>query len=83
MSSRIQEMFEQAGCAGQLSVLSLGGRQEVAVDADRSVGVIEYPDGRGYSAAIFCQSHQPWQTDAAINAAIGSAAAAAIDMLQS
>jgi beta-lactamase class A len=37
MSSRIQEMFEQAGCAGQLSVLSLGGMQEVAVDADRSV----------------------------------------------
>jgi beta-lactamase class A len=37
MSSRIQEMFEQAGCAGQLSVLSLGDMQEVAVDADRSV----------------------------------------------
>jgi beta-lactamase class A len=47
------------------------------------IGVIEYPDGRGYSAAVFCQAHQPWQTDAAINAAIGSAAAAAIDMLQS
>jgi beta-lactamase class A len=37
MDSRIQEMFEQAGCAGQLCVLSLDGTQEVAVDADRSV----------------------------------------------
>jgi beta-lactamase class A len=37
MSSRIQEMFEQAGCSGQVCVLSLDGAQEVAVDADRSV----------------------------------------------
>jgi beta-lactamase class A len=47
------------------------------------IGVIEYPDGRGYSAAIFSQARQPWQNDAAINAAIGSTAAAAIDVIQS
>jgi beta-lactamase class A len=45
------------------------------------VGVVSYPDGRAYSAAVFCQSHQPWQNDAAINAVIGTAAAAAASML--
>lgn len=46
------------------------------------VGVVEYPDGRGYSAAVFAQAHQPWHNDAAINIAIGSTAAAVINMLQ-
>ncbi|HXW47496.1 MAG TPA: serine hydrolase [Streptosporangiaceae bacterium] len=45
------------------------------------VGVIQYPDGRGYAAAVFTQAHQAWQHDAAINAAIGSAAAAAVGLL--
>jgi beta-lactamase class A len=45
------------------------------------IGVIEYPDGRGYAAAVFAQAHRPWQDDAAINAAIGTTAAAAIGML--
>ena len=45
------------------------------------VGVISYPDGRGYSAAVFCRSREPWQNDAAINAVIGTAAAAAVGML--
>jgi len=47
------------------------------------VGVIEYPDGRGYAAAVFAQARQPWQNDAAINAAIGAAAAAAVSLLSS
>jgi len=42
------------------------------------VGVIEYPDGRAYCAAVLAQSHQPWQHDAAINAVIGAAAASAV-----
>ena len=45
------------------------------------VGVIEYPDGRGYAAAVFTQAHHPWRNEAAINAAIGAAAAAAVRML--
>src|SRR5215471_4163365 len=45
------------------------------------VGVIEYPDGRGYAAAVFTQAHHPWRNEAAINAAIGAAAAAAVKML--
>jgi len=45
------------------------------------VGVIEFPDGRAYSAAVFARAHQPWQHDAAVNAVIGSAAAAAVGML--
>jgi beta-lactamase class A len=47
------------------------------------VGVIEFPDGRGYAAAVFTQAHQPWQNDPAINAAIGAAAAAAVAQLRS
>jgi beta-lactamase class A len=45
------------------------------------IGVIEYPDGRGYAAAVFARAHRPWQNDAAITAAIGTTAAAAIGML--
>jgi len=45
------------------------------------VGVIEYPDGRGYAVAVFTQAHHPWRNEAAINAAIGAAAAAAVRML--
>jgi beta-lactamase class A len=46
------------------------------------VGVISYPSGRGYAAAVFSQGRQPWQNDAAINAALGTAAAMAVSMLQ-
>ena len=42
------------------------------------VGVIEYPDGRSYAAAVFARAYEPWRNDAAINAAIGTAAAAAV-----
>jgi beta-lactamase class A len=45
------------------------------------IGVVEYPDGRGYAAAVFTQAHRPWRGDAAINAAIGAAAAAAVSQL--
>ena len=45
------------------------------------VGVIEYPDGRGYAVAVFTQAHHPWRNEAAINASIGAAAAAAVRML--
>jgi hypothetical protein len=30
---------------------------------------------------VFCEAHQPWQNDAAINAVIGTAAAAAVRAL--
>jgi beta-lactamase class A len=45
------------------------------------VGVIWHPGGSGYAAAVFCQAHQPWQGGAAIDAVIGTAAAAAISQL--
>jgi beta-lactamase class A len=47
------------------------------------IGVIEYPDGPGYAAAVFARARRPWHNDAAINTAIGAAAAAAVDMLRS
>jgi beta-lactamase class A len=47
------------------------------------IGVIEYPDGPGYAGAVFARARQPWQDDAAINTAIGAAAAAAVDVLRS
>jgi beta-lactamase class A len=45
------------------------------------VGVISYPDGRRYAAAVFTRS-RPGANDAAINAAIGTAAARAIASLR-
>ena len=45
------------------------------------VGVVEYPDGRAYAMAVFTQAAADQPSDAAINAAIGAAAAAAIDEL--
>ena len=47
------------------------------------IGVVEYPDGRGYAVAVFAQAHQPWRNDAAINAAIGATAVAAVSLLSS
>ena len=47
------------------------------------IGVIEYPDGPGYAAAVFAQARTPWRGDTAINAAIGATAAAAVGMLRS
>ena len=44
------------------------------------IGVIEYPDGRGYAAAVFTQA-EPRSSDAAINTVIGTAAAAAVRIL--
>lgn len=44
------------------------------------IGVIEYPDGRGYAAAVFTQV-KPQSNDAAINSVIGTAAAAAVRIL--
>jgi beta-lactamase class A len=45
------------------------------------VGVISYPDGRRYAAAVFTRS-RPGSDDAAINAAIGAAAARAVAALR-
>ncbi len=45
------------------------------------VGVVEYPDGRAYAMAVFTQAAGDQPGDAAINAAIGTAAAAAIEEL--
>ena len=38
--------------------------------------------GRGYAAAVFAQARRPWQDDAAINEAIGAAAATAVSRLR-
>ena len=51
------------------------------------IGVIEYPDGAGYAAAVFTQADEPTPdaaaTDgAAIDRAIGAAAAVAVGMLR-
>jgi beta-lactamase class A len=46
------------------------------------VGVIEYPDGAAYAAAVFTQVSEPGQDGAAIDRAIGAAAAAAISEIR-
>lgn len=45
------------------------------------VGVIEYPDGRWYTAAVFTQTTDASLGEGAVNAAIGRAAARAIALL--
>jgi beta-lactamase class A len=45
------------------------------------IGVISYPDGRRYAAAVFTRS-RPGSDEAAINAAIGTAAARAVAVLR-
>jgi beta-lactamase class A len=45
------------------------------------IGVISYPDGRQYSAAVFTRS-QPGADDAAISRAIGSATRQAVTALR-
>ncbi|WP_459184983.1 hypothetical protein [Streptomyces sp.] len=45
------------------------------------VGVIAYPDGRRYAAAVFTRS-RPGSDEAPINAAIGAAAARAVSALR-
>ena len=46
------------------------------------IGVIEYPDGAAYAAAVFTQADEPWHGGAAIDRAIGAAAASAVGMLR-
>lgn len=45
------------------------------------VGVISYRDGPGYAAAVCTRAIRPWQGEMAIDAVIGTAAAAAISVL--
>ncbi len=45
------------------------------------IGVIRYPDGRRYAAAVFTRS-RPGADEAAVNAAIGAAAAEAVATLR-
>lgn len=45
------------------------------------VGVIEFPDGRWYAAAVFTQATDTSRGEAAINTAIGQAAARAVALL--
>lgn len=46
------------------------------------VGVIEYPDGVAYAAAVFTQVSESGHSGAAIDRAIGAAAAAAVRQLR-
>lgn len=46
------------------------------------VGVIEYPDGTAYAAAVFTQVSEPGHSGAAIDRAIGAAAATAVRQLR-
>jgi beta-lactamase class A len=47
------------------------------------IGVIAYPDGRWYTVAVFTRATSPRSDEGAINAAIGQAAARAIERLAS
>jgi beta-lactamase class A len=45
------------------------------------VGVVTFPDGRQFAAAVFTQADRPGRNDAAINSVIGQAAAASVQIL--
>lgn len=45
-------------------------------------GVVTFPDGHSYAVAVFTRAHQQWAGEHAINAAIGRAAALAVDCLR-
>jgi len=45
-------------------------------------GVITCPDGRRYAVAVFTRAAEPWEREHEINAAIGAAAAHAVDFLR-
>jgi hypothetical protein len=77
MDADIPVLFDQAGCSGQLCVLSLDGAQQVAVDADWDA-MWEWAAQPLSAAAVFAQARRPWQDDAAIDAVIGTAAGAAV-----
>jgi hypothetical protein len=72
---------QAAGSAGLRCLVSYRAIGELAVYTREAIGVIEYPDGRGYAAAVFTQGRQPRPNDAAVNTAIGTTAAAAVTIL--
>ncbi len=45
------------------------------------IGVIQFPDGRAYAAAVFTRSYEAGQDEVPINAAVGTAAAKAVAAL--
>jgi beta-lactamase class A len=47
----------------------------------REAGVITMPHGRRYAAAIFTRANRPYVNEHEINAAIGAAAARAVEYL--
>jgi beta-lactamase class A len=46
------------------------------------IGVIEYPSGERYVAAVFTQANIPWHNESAINVVIGHSAATAVSRLR-
>lgn len=46
------------------------------------IGVIELPGGPRYAVAVFTRAWRPYEYEARINAAIGSAARRAVDLLE-
>ncbi|HEV7963655.1 MAG TPA: serine hydrolase [Actinoplanes sp.] len=46
------------------------------------IGVLEYPDGARYAAAVFTRADEPHRNDSEINAAIGTAAARGVRLLR-
>jgi beta-lactamase class A len=46
------------------------------------IGVVEYPDGGRYAVAVFTRADQPFQGENEVNAAIGTAAALAVEHLR-
>jgi beta-lactamase class A len=46
------------------------------------IGVVEFPDGGRYAVAVFTRTDQPFRTEHEVNAAIGTAAARAFEVLR-
>jgi beta-lactamase class A len=68
--------------SGFLRPVTIAAKTGSLLDLVRNeVGVISYPDGQRYAAAVFTRS-QPGADDAAINRAIGTAAARAVAVLR-
>jgi beta-lactamase class A len=76
----IAEHFADAGCRGWLCVRDIDGpgSEELFEVIRNEAGVIEYPDGGRYAAAVFTRATKAWVGENEINATIGRTAAEAV-----
>lgn len=80
MSRRENTQRLAAGFDGEVEV---AGKTGTLPFVRNEAGVVSYPDGRRYAVAIFTQTQSAFPRDAAVDAAIASAARIAVNALRS